>query len=185
MILFDPLRKCEEEASFTLTTSSPTELKEYLSKNLKTNFRILYQPKSGLVISHWRHVGVMAYAAGDLTLCIDEMGFLCEGGNFKQDCTGGQPILYDIVHFGRHRNIRLICTAQLPKNIATNYRDLSDEFRIFQTVDKKQTDYLAHRVGKDVAALLPKLPRYAFVLWRDTGEVIVVRPKGVKNGKVR
>jgi len=178
MILFDPLGRCEAPQTFDLVTGSPLELREYVAKNLTGSFRVLYQPKGGSIINHWRHVGVIAYAAGELTLCIDEMGFLCDGGNFKPDCRGDDPILYKIVHFGRHRNIRVICTAQLPKNIATNYRDLSDEFRIFQMVDSRQVDYLAERIGKDTAERLPNLGKYAFVLWRSDGSVIVVEPKG-------
>lgn len=178
MILFDPLGKCERPGEFDLVTGSPSELREFVAKNLRGNFRVLYQPKGGSIIGHWRCVGVVAYAAGDLTLAVDEMGFLCEGGNFKPDCRGDDPILYKIVHFGRHRNIRVICTAQLPKNIATNYRDLSDEFRIFQMVDGRQVDYLSERIGKETAALLPKLGKYAFVLWRSDGEVVIVKPKG-------
>jgi hypothetical protein len=165
----------EQVGGVTLVTSKPSELREHVSKNLEGNFRVLYQPKDGSVINHWRHVGVIAYAAGDLTLCLDELGFLCKSGQFLPDCVGDEPMLYKIVHFGRHRNIKVIATAQRPTNMALSYRGMASEFRIFRTDEPNDMKYLSERIGQKTVELLPNLPDYAFVLWRDSGEVAVVK----------
>jgi hypothetical protein len=181
--VFDPLSQYKDHSSFSLVTSKPSELHQHVAKNLKGNFRVLYQVKDATVIGHWRQVAVIAYAAGDLDLCIDEIGFQCRDGNFIPDCRGDESMLYKLIHFGRHRNIRVIATAQLPKNMATNYRALSDEFRLFQTVEPDHLSYLAERIGKKTAETLTTLPKYAFVYWRANGEVVLVKPKGSTNAK--
>jgi len=173
--MFDPLGQYKDPSKFDLVCSKPSELKEYVRKHLKGNFRVLYVPKSGTVIGHWRHVGVVCYAAGDVTIGIDEIGFLCKGGNIMPDCKGDEPILYKIIHFGRHRNVNVIATAQRPANMAVSYRALSTEFRIFRTNEDGDKNYLSERIGQKAADLLHTLPDYAFVLWKDNGETGVVQ----------
>lgn len=149
-----------------------------MGKCLKGNFRALFQVKSGTVLGQWRQVATIAYAAGDVDLAVDEIGFLCKNGSILPDCKGDEPMLYKVVFFGRHRNVRLIATTQSPPNMALAYRSMSDEFRIFQTTEPAHLKYLSERIGERAASLLPTLPKYAFVVWRADGQVIVVQPKG-------
>lgn len=125
-------------------------------------------------MKHWRAVGVIAYARGDLTLLIDEIGLLCQFGQFKRDAKNDDPILEKIIHFGRHRNINVVATSQLPTDIALRYRSLCAEFRIFQIDEKSHLDYLAERIGAKTASELPNLQKYDYVWWQDTGDVYVV-----------
>jgi hypothetical protein len=138
---------------------------------LKTKFKVLYVPRTGTVIEHWRHVGTIAYAIGNLTLCIDEIGLLCERGELKKDGTPGQPILESIIHFGRHRNIEVIATTQRPTGVALRFRALCTEMIIFNTVEKRDLDYLEERVGAETIALLPTLPKYDYVEWKEDGSI--------------
>jgi hypothetical protein len=149
----------------------PSQLREFIRLHIRDNFRVLYVPKDATVIQHWRQVGVIAYAAGNLTLCIDELGMLCENGQFRADEKGKSPILESIVHYGRHRNLVVIATAQRPTDVALRFRALCSQFRIFQTVEKQDLDYLEPRIGETCVSLLPKLPKYDFVVWTETGEI--------------
>jgi len=154
-------------------------LRDYIRENFAGEWKILYAPTGGSVLDHWRAVGVVAYAAGNLLLCIDELGLLCENGQFKHEVKNDDPILEKIVHFGRHRGIRIMSTSQLPTDIALRYRSLCSEFRMFKITEPEHMKYLAARIGKANAAKLPHLEKYWFMVWKDDGSTVIVRPQPV------
>jgi hypothetical protein len=172
VITFDPLSQYRPEAG-ELVIHDPQVLKGLLRDRGKSQpFRVLYQPRSGEVIDHWRKVGILAYARGNLLLCIDEMGMLCENGQFMQDAKGREPILKSLVHYGRHRQIDMICTAQRPTDIARRYTALCSEIRIFQTDEPKDLTYLQERVGELAANQLPQLGKFCQLRWNDQGATV-------------
>lgn len=127
------------------------------------------------MVDNWRRVGVLAYARGNLLLCIDEMGMLSENGQFIQDAKGKEPILKAIVHYGRHRKLDVICTAQRPTDVARRYTALCSEIRCFQTSEPKDLTYLQERVGESAVSQLPGLPNFEFLHWTDSGVGIYKR----------
>lgn len=176
VLIFDPLSQYETNG-YDLVCRHPQELKEFLREHQHGQpFRILYQPKDLEPVAHWRKVGVLAYATGDLLICIDELGLLCEYGQLKVDAKGKEPILKSIVHYGRHRKIHCIATAQRPTDVAMRYRALCSEVRCFQTNEPKDLTYIQERVGQLAANRLPTLPKYAFLHWTDDG-IAVYKPK--------
>lgn len=131
---------------------------------------MLYVPQNGNLLAHWRQVGQLAYSTGNLTLCVDEIGMICKGGQFAVDAKGQDPILESIVHYGRHRNVQIIATTQLPTDVALRYRSLCCDIRMFQVDEPAHLDYLAAKVGWNTANQLPTLEKFHYVVWLDTGE---------------
>lgn len=174
MIVWDPLgqyrKKPELRSQFTFECSTPSTLKDYLRKNLKGEFRILYVPMKGNLLAHWRAVGQLAYSAGNLILCIDEIGMLCKGGQFAVDCKGQDPILESIVHYGRHRNVQVVATTQLPTDVALRYRSLCCDIRMFKVDEPTHLSYLAEKIGWNTANQLPTLENFEYVVWLDSGQ---------------
>jgi hypothetical protein len=176
VITFDPLSQYSPDPGETVL-HDPQELKELLKASGRSEpFKVLYQPRKGSVLTNWRQVGVLAYARGNLLLCIDEMGMLTEGGQFAIDAKGQEPILKAIVHYGRHRKIDVICTAQRPTDVARRYTALCTELRCFQTNENKDLTYLAERMGDSATTRLADLPKFVFLHWTDGG-VEIYRPK--------
>jgi hypothetical protein len=176
VIVFDPLSQYTP-IDGEVVTHDPLWLKEFLKERGRTKpFRVLYQPRHGSVLANWRKVGVLAYATGNLLLCIDEMGMLTEGGQFMPDAKGKEPILKAIVHYGRHRKIDVICTAQRPTDVARRYTALCTELRCFQTNENKDLTYLEERMGQSATSKLAALPKFTFLHWTDDG-VAIYRPK--------
>jgi hypothetical protein len=162
---------------FDVALHKPTDLVAYVTEHFKGDFRILYTPLGGNMMHHWREFATVAYAAGNVFVCIDEIGMLCDGGKFKPDAKGKDPILELMVHYGRHRKLTIMATSQCPPDVAKRYRAMCTEMRLFRTIEPDHLDYFAERVGKETAAKLPKLPKYAFVWWKDDGENLIVAPQ--------
>lgn len=177
VITFDPLSQYQAQAG-ELVLHNPEDLKNAMRAAGKTDtFHVLYQPRAGSILNHWRQVGVIAYARGNLLLCIDEMGMLTEAGQFAIDAPPGlEPILKSIVHYGRHRKIDVVCTAQRPTDVARRYTALCTEMRIFQTNENRDLTYLRERVGELATKQVAHLPKFVFLHWTDSGTALY-RPK--------
>lgn len=174
--MFDPLSQYTPDPG-EVVIHDPATLKQLLRERGRSEpFHVLYQPRTGTVIDNWRRVGVLSYATGNLLLCVDEMGMLTEYGNFMQDAKGKEPILKAIVHYGRHRKIDIICTAQRPTDVARRYTALCTELRVFQTSENKDLTYLAERMGQSAVSKLAALPKFTFLHWTDAG-VAIYSPK--------
>lgn len=173
VITFDPLSQYKAEPG-ELVVHDPGELDAVTKPSGKARpFRVLYQPRHGSVIENWREVGVIAYARGNLLLCIDEMGMLTEQSKFKVDNDEGRdPILEDIVHYGRHRKIDVICTAQRPTDVARDYTALCSELRCFQTNENRDLTYLRERMGESATKKVTQLPKFVFLHWTDDGTAL-------------
>ena len=178
-IVFDPLNQYKQKHSeFTIVVNTPVALKQYIKANFSKDWKILYVPKEGTVLKHWKHVGRIAYGCGNLNLVLDEIGLLCEHGYYKKEIKGQDPILESMVSFGRHRCVNIIATTQVPSTVALHYRSLCCEMRLFQIDEKAYLDYIQDRIGAAPTSLLPGLPKFTFVHWRDTGEFVKVKSKG-------
>jgi hypothetical protein len=177
IITFDPLSQYRPEPG-EIVLHDTGELKALLREAGKSQpFRVLYQPRRGSILENWREVGVLAYERGGLLLCIDEIGMLTEQSKFKVDNpNGADPILEAIVHYGRHRKIDLICTAQRPTDVARDYTALCSEIRCFQTDEPLDLTYLRKRVGESAIKQITGLPKFVFLHWTDGGTAIY-RPK--------
>jgi hypothetical protein len=104
------------------------------------------------------------------------MGMLTEAGQFSIDSPGEEPILKSIVHYGRHRKIDVICTAQRPTDVARRYTALCSELRIFQTNENKDLTYLESRVGQSACKQVQNLPKFTFLHWTDDGTALYTPP---------
>jgi hypothetical protein len=176
VITFDPLSQYKPDPN-EFVIHDPNELLEITRQAGKSQpFHVLYQPRSGAILDHWRQVGVIAYARGNLLLCIDEIGMLTEAGQFAIDAPGREPILKSIVHYGRHRKIDVICTAQRPTDVARRYTALCSEIRCFQTNENRDLTYLRERVGESSAQKISQLPKFVFLHWTDDGSALYRPP---------
>lgn len=179
--MFDPLGQYYKvpaiRDSFSVVVHTPSELKAYLRENFRKDFRVLYVPLKGDIMAHWSQVGTLCYAAGNMMICIDEVGFLCEGGKLTPDVpkTGQPPVLFAILHFGRHRNIQVVATSQLPTDVALRYRSLCTDIRMFKIDEPTHLAYLGEKVGGRTVERLPSLEKYDYVVWTDNGEVFQSR----------
>lgn len=188
-MIFDPLGQYVYDYSkfpavrrdlsrYTLVTDDPAKLREYFrEKGQLEPFRILYWPRKGREIDHWRKVAIGCYETGNMLVCVDEAGLLCENGQFRIDKKGHVPMLEELVHRGRHRSVDIVCTAQRPTDIARRYTSQSTDLRIFNTTENNDLTYLQERVGQSAAERLPSLPKYTYLHWTPDG-VNIYQPKG-------
>jgi len=168
-VIFDPLGQYKTDGCTVF--NKPSQLIDFLKDKATGNFRVLYVPLSGDPAEHFDAVGRICYARRDLTLCIDEIGILGEGGKVDVDCL---QTMKEIVHFGRHRKLWIMCTAQRPTDVPKRLRALASEFRIFQTNEPGDLQYLESRIGGAAVCRLPELKKYDYVIWKDDGSCAVV-----------
>lgn len=144
--------------------SQPGPMLEYLRLNRGRRIRIVYVPRDVQPEQHLIAVCRMVRAFGWMVLCIDEIDAFC-----GQDWGAkGMPVeLYNLVHFGRHFQVSMLCTARDPASLSIRFRSQCAFMRIFRTDEETYIKYFAGRIGKANAAKLPSLPRTYYLFWES------------------
>ena len=78
------------------------------------------------------------YELGDLTLLIDEMDTLCDGGRLR-------PGLHNIVASGRHSSVSLVGISQVPHDFPKRLRSQTRKFFVFQMQEEDDVKWIAKR----------------------------------------
>lgn len=163
VVLFDPLAS-HSFAGFVVV-NQPGELKAALSRS---RARILYQPVCGDLDEHFRAVCRIVYLIGEVIFGVDEIDGRC-GARWGNTFMPRE--LYDVVNYGRHRQVSMCFTAREPMQIARGLTSAAHEMRLFHMHENRYVKYFADFINDDVAARLRTLPKYEYLLWRNDGSV--------------
>lgn len=164
VIFFDTVGRHEALLSGFVSISHPKALEEYLRANKGRRVRVVYVPRDEHPEQHVIAVCTMARAFGWMILCIDEIDTFCgpEWG------VKGMPVqLYNLAHFGRHYRVSMLCTARDPASLSIRFRSQCEFMRLFRTDEERYVKYFEARIGKANAAMLPRLPKWQYLLWQS------------------
>ncbi len=144
--------------------SQPGELKNYLRVNSSRRFRVRYAPQDVHLEEHFLAVCMIVQAFGNMIFAVDEVDTYCGPHHGP---SGMPPPLYQLAHVGRHFKVSMVVTARDPASLSIRFRSQCESMRIFRVDEETYIAYLAKRIGKANAALLPTLPKYHFLLWQS------------------
>ena len=139
--------------------SQPGPLREYLLINRGRRVNVVYQPRGGDIVEHFRSVCVFVAELGWMIFAIDEIDKFC--GN-RWGPIGMPPELAELVDYGRHHRVSMIASARRPKAVAPAYRGEA-EMRIFRLKEEGAIEYFEGELGKETAARLRSLPQYFYL----------------------
>ena len=146
--------------------SQPGPMLEYLRTNRGRRVRIVYVPRDVQPEEHLIAVLKMVRAFGWMVFCIDEIDTFCG----QEWGVKGMPIeLYNLVHFGRHFQVSMLCTARDPASLSIGFRSQCAFMRIFRTDEDNYVKYFAGRIGKANAEKLRALQRTYFCFGNRAG----------------
>ena len=168
-VFFDTLSKHAEVLKGYKVISEPGPLAEYLKANRGAQFRVLYQPRSGNLDTHFELVCRIVRAIGWMIFAVDELDKLC-GPRFG-DCRMA-PGLYYLVNYGRHVRVSMIATARRPRAVARGYT-AEAEMRLFNLKERADIDYFEDLIGEENAARLRTLPKYHYLHCSEDGPATV------------
>jgi SpoVK/Ycf46/Vps4 family AAA+-type ATPase len=94
-----------------------------------------------------------AWTAGNCWLFVDEIDLYMNHMNADEN-------LRKIIRYGRHRGVNLVAIAQRPANVHRDLTAQSDYIVIFSTVENRDVEYLAKRIGQENAEKIRRLPLY-------------------------
>jgi hypothetical protein len=149
---------------------SPGALKQLLAQSLSAEgcvtFRILYQPLSGNLEEHFESVTFLALAFGQhgpgLIYAVDEIDRFCSASFVP-------PSMKELINYGRHRKISMICTSRRPAQVARELTSQCSEIRCFRTTEPRDIRYFEDIMGQ-AAQQLPSLEQYTYLRWTDDGK---------------
>jgi len=139
---------------------------EDLRKLAMTQRRLRYVPLGGDRVLHFRSFCALARGFGNVVLGADELNEFCDpvwGRSWMP------PELNGIVQYGRHWRIAMIGSARELPSVSKAYRQSCEHFRMFNLTDPDYLREVGKVVGRDVAAKLPSLPKFKYLLWRKGG----------------
>jgi hypothetical protein len=146
------------------TVSQPGELKEYLRVNIFRRFRIRYAPEDVEIEEHFLAACRIVQAFGSMIFAVDEIDTFC--GPHHGPSQMPAP-LYQLAHVGRHFKVSMVVTARDPASLSIRFRSQCESMRIFRVDEETYVQYLAKRIGKINASLLPTLEKYQYLLWQS------------------
>jgi len=167
VVMFDTLSRHETVLPGFRLISQPGHLETYLRANRGRRFQVLYQPRSGELDDHFRAVCVIVRAFGWMIFGIDELDLHC-GPRWGDSRMPKE--FYHLVHFGRHARVSMLATARTPPSVARGYTSQCSEMRLFHMSEENYLKYFENRIGRANAAILPTLPKYRYLHWRDGAE---------------
>lgn len=143
--------------------NEPGPLREYLRPNRGRRFQVIYQPRSGDIVTHFQNVCTVVYQFGWMVFVVDELDKFC--GNRWGPL--GMPVEFaDIVNYRRHRRIAMLASARRPKAVAPAFRGEA-EMRVFRLKEEGAIEYFESELGKETAARLRTLPQYVYLHCRQ------------------
>jgi hypothetical protein len=141
-------------------------LREYLSQRLSSaaRFRIMYQPFTGELEHHFEAVTALALAYGKngpgIIYAVDEIDKFCTASFVP-------PAMKDLINYGRHRKVSMICTSRRPAQVARELTSQCSEIRCFRTTEPRDIRYFSDIMGDTAAQKLPALGEYQYLRWTD------------------
>lgn len=130
----------------------------------QARFSILYQPLGGDLNEHFEAVTSLALAYGKngpgLIYAVDEVDKFCSASFVPKS-------LKDLINYGRHRKISMICTSRRPAQVARELTSQCAEIRCFRTTEPRDIRYFADIMGDTAANKLPTLGEYQYLKWTD------------------
>jgi hypothetical protein len=105
----------------------------------------------------------------DVLIFIDEIGLLTSSNHYDID-----PHFNGLLRFGRHHNLFLLLTAQRPVDVNRSITAESSHIISFNQTETRDLGYFS---GYFDVSILPKLKKYNFMCWKDTGEIGVYDEK--------
>jgi hypothetical protein len=138
------------------------DLVDFFRDNRRGPFRILFKCDAieSVMLRTFLEVCRLVRVVRDIVFVVDEVWEFCDAEHIPEDF--GRLILR-----GRTPGVTVLWAAQFPATISRRLTGASTEMRIFRLVDEADltSPALKSRVGKDVRALLPRLPDRYFVQW--------------------
>jgi len=138
----------------------PGPLTDYLRVNRGRRFRVIYQPQSGEIDSHFRAVCRIVRAFGWMVFAVDELDMM---SGPRWGSSWMCPEFYHLVNYGRHSRVSMLATARYPNQVPRGFTSQCAAFYLFRTSEPKHVKYFEEYIGADVARRLPSLPKYEFV----------------------
>jgi hypothetical protein len=168
VINFDTLGQYGQLPGY-VTFHQPGPLKAYLRERLRApSLKILYQPREGDIAAHLESVTRIALATREVVYAVDEVDKFCSPSWLP-------PGLYDLVNYGRHSRVPVMCTSRRPAQVARELTSQCAEMRIFRMTEPLDVRYFAQLIGDATAAQLPQLGEYQYLRWTDDGKAEVWR----------
>lgn len=110
-----------------------------------------------------------AYMVGNVLLVIDEI-------DLYADVRAPQPLILQIIRYGRHRAVSLVGISQRPANVVRDMTAQSDYMIMFQSTELRDVAYLADRIGPTDAERVRALPQFQYLTYSAfDGGIIPVR----------
>lgn len=163
-IFFDTVGRHAELLPGFKRFSQPGELKKFWLANHGRRVRVCYVPLDEFPVEHMQAVASMVRAFGECIFAVDEVDTFCGA---EHGARGMPAELYNLVHFGRHYKVSMICTARDPASLSIRFRSQCEFMRLFRTDEERYVKYFAARIGQKNAAKLPMLQRTYFLLWHS------------------
>lgn len=99
-----------------------------------------------------------AYGIGNVLLVIDEI-------DLYADVRAPQPLIMQIIRYGRHRAVSLIGISQRPANVVRDMTAQADYMIMFQSTELRDVAYLADRIGPTDAEQVRALPQFQYLVY--------------------
>jgi len=182
-VIFDPKNQYRKEKGYDTAGwtvfHQPGELREYLAHHINSDVvKVIYKPDRGSLMWHFKAVTRIVLEYGErskgVLYAVDEVDLFCDPGVKLKD---GCPQLHQVVEYGRHHGVSMTFTTRRPHAVSRSLTAEVAEFRIFKTNEPLDKKYLREYIGSAVQQL-PKLGKYEYLWWSDTGE------SEVRGGKV-
>jgi hypothetical protein len=158
-IFFDTKSKHAHLLPGSVIFSQPGPLREYLILNRGRRFQIVYQPRHGDIVEHFRAVCLLVSIFGWMIFGVDELDKFC--GN-RWGPVGMPSELAELVDYGRHHRVSMLASARRPKSIAPAFRGEA-EMRVFRLKEEGAIEYFEGELGKETAARLRTLPQFSYL----------------------
>lgn len=163
---FDPLSKHARILPGFRIFSQPGPMVEYLRVNAGRRFRVLYQPRDGDMVEHFRAWCRILRAFGSQVAGVDELDMFCSS---SWGPSRMPPEFNWLVHYGRHCRVSMVATARRPMDVARGFTSQCLSMRLFRITERADLRYFEDYIGGEVVAL-PRLDKYQYLHWRGDGD---------------
>lgn len=169
MVVFDTLGQYREQARGFIRIHDPNGLKLYMRycfgpEGRFKDLRVLYIPLSSDLEKHFEAVTSLVLAFGKngqgVIYAVDEIDRFCTASHVP-------PSMKDVINYGRHRKVSMICTSRRPAAVARELTSQCAEIRVFRTTEPRDIRYFADIMGDTAAAQLAGLEEYKYLRWTD------------------
>jgi DNA helicase HerA-like ATPase len=114
-----------------------------------------------------------AYALGNVLLVVDEI-------DLYADVRSPDPIVMQIIRYGRHRGVSLLGVSQRPANVVRDMTAQCDFIVMFQSTELRDVAYLSDRIGNDNAEKIRALPQFTYMTYSAfEGGLVTVSPSAL------